>query len=62
MSSGAVIPGVLFLAAVSALEGCGGADKLGESPRNGFFSGYDFGNEADREEIRKERPDYRPYE
>ncbi len=51
----------LLIAAVS-LGGCSRQTKSGEDTGTGFFTGYEIGDEQDRAEVRKDRPDYRRYE
>ena len=52
---------VLCFVVMAAPVGCNG--KGDDVPAGeGFFSRYDFGNEKDRAEIRKDRPEYQDYD
>jgi hypothetical protein len=54
--------GLVLLLAAAALTGCSKKGVSDQKTDTGFFTGYEIGNEADRAETRKDRPDYRPYE
>jgi len=55
------VTGVL-LGALLLLAGCARPTKSAEAAQNGFFTGYEIGNEQDRAQLREERPGYRSYE
>ncbi len=59
----AVIVLALVVASVAVVAGgCAGRRTSGDPTRTGFFPGYDVGDEEDRAENRKSRPEYRPNE
>ncbi len=56
-----LLGGGALLVVMAAPVGCNG--KGDDVPAGeGFFSRYDFGNEKDRAEIRKDRPEYQDYD
>ena len=55
---------LILLLAATAVTGCGTGESTNRDTDPTFFGveKYEFGNEQDQADIRKERPDYRPYE
>lgn len=53
---------MLAAAAAACLGACSGQPKQEKPEETGLFTGYEIGNPQDMAEIRKDRPDYRPYE
>jgi hypothetical protein len=54
----------ILLLAAAALAGCGQSRAHPQDEKASFFGveKYEWGNEQDQAEIRRDRPDYRPYE
>jgi hypothetical protein len=54
--------GLAVLLAAAAATGCSKKGVSEQQTDTGFFTGYEIGNQEDRAETRKDRPDYRPFE
>ncbi len=52
----------LMLLLAALLAGCSRASKTGEQTNTGLLTGYEMSNQDDFADMRKERPDYRPFE
>ena len=57
LAAAGVLLGALLLPA-----GCARSTKSAEAAEDGFFTGFEIGNEQDRAQVREDRPGYRPYE
>ncbi len=45
-----------------AAPGCGQKEAYGESNGDGLLTGYEVGNQQDIQDVRKDRPNYVPFE
>lgn len=57
-----LVAGLLVSLLAVVATGCSRKNVYGEATGTGVLTGYEIGNEQDIQDLRKERPDYVPFE